>query len=289
MRTLYEYSRLANEHSLTQSMLSCGRTSELTRESQRKCSLELKQQLEELKCNVKAGGFLNEQLMDAREMKATVKERLQMTEKALVEVRQRAILLENKEQLHVQKICALEVEVGKNSSKTPELAELISQIQELKLRNQDLQEQFNTCRKKANSTSEQLQQKIEEASKLESSVANLELQLGKARIESSTFEDQRTALGSKAAEELSQLRIELSKSASLEQDKLEADYLNKIQQLRHQNTVAEEKSEKCRQQLDKLHCEKEAADGLANERLQLLNEAKAENIKNVRSSVLELE
>lgn len=287
--TSNEYPQLANPHSLTQSMLSCGRSSELTIENQKKFSLELQQQLEELKSNVKAEGVLNQQLMDTREMKATIKERLQMTEKALVEVRQRGILLENKEQLHVQKICALEIEVGKNSSKTPKLAELTSQIQELKIRNQDLQEQFNTCQKKANSESEQLQQKIEEASKLESSVATLELQLSKARIESSTLEDQRTALESKAVEELDQLRTELSKSALLEQDRLEADYLNKLQQLRHQNTVTEEKSENWRQQLDKLHCEKEAADGLANERLQLLNEAKAENIKNVRSGVLELE
>lgn len=273
---------LADQVSLTQSMQSCSRTSEMTRDCQRNMSLDLQQQLQALKSSVEAEKTLNEQLVEVREMKATVRERLQMTESALVEARQHAIVLENKEQLHMQRIHALEVEVARFSSKEPESVQLNSQIQELMIHNKDLHEQVATCHREANGVSKQLQQKIEEASSLEASINNLQLQLSDARIESTAFEDQRAAYESKADEKLEQLRKQLSRSATLEQSRLEGDYLNQIQQLRYEKSVTDDKAEQCKRQLNRLQCEKEETDNLAKERLCLLVESEAKTKVNVR-------
>lgn len=254
----------------------------MTRDCQRNMSLDLQQQLQALKSSVKAETTLNEQLVEVREMKATVRERLQMTESALVEARQHAIVLENKEQLHMQRINSLEVEVARFSSKEPESVQLSSQVQELMIRNKDLHEQVVTCRSEANGVSKQLQQKIKEASDSEACINNLQLQLSDARIESTSFEDQRAAYESKADEKLEQLRKQLSRSATLEQSRLEGDYLNQIQQLRYEKSATDDKAEQYKRQLNRLQCQKEETDNLAKERLCLLVESEAKKKVNVR-------
>lgn len=248
--------------------------------------MELQRQLYELKSNVKAEQTLNEQLMDVREMKATVRERLQATESALVEARQHAITLEHKEQLHIQKISELELEVGRISTKISESPALISQIRELDNQNKDLQEQVATCHIQSNTLSEQLQQKVDDVSKLEACVKDLELHLANAHIESSTFEDKRIAYESQGVERLEQLRKQLSRSATLEQDRLEGNYLNQIKQLRQQKSMIEEKAEQWKRQLSRLQGEKDEIDIVAKERLHSLTRSLAE--QNVRSSMLGL-
>ena len=250
--------------------------------------MELQRQLYELKSNVKAEQTLNEQLMDVREMKATVRERLQVTESALVEARQHAITLEHKEQLHIQKICELELEAGRISSKVSESPALLSQIRELDIQNKDLQEQVATCHIQSKTLSEQLQQIVDDVSKLEACVKDLQLRLANAHIESSTFEDKRIAYESQGVEQLEQLRKQLSRSATLEQDRLEGNYLNQIKQLRQQKSMIEEKAEQWKRQLSRLQGEKDEIDTLAKERLNSLSKIVAEQTQNVRSSMLGL-
>lgn len=263
-------------------MQSCGRTSEMTRELQSKMSLDLQHQLHELVSSIKAEKTLSEQLMEVREMKATVKERLQITERALIEARQHAIVLESKEQLHMQNIRALELEI---SSKESDSLQLNSQVRELVVCNKDLHEQIATCHRDANGASKQLEQKIEEVSNLEEQINVLHLQLNDARVEAATSEDQKAAFESKAVEKLEHLRKQLSRSATVEQARMEGNYLNQIQQLQHEKSTVDEKAEQWKRQLSRLQSEKEEINNLAKERLRLLHESEAETKVHVRLDV----
>lgn len=232
---------------------------------------------------MKGDQALTEQLMDLREVKATIRERLQSTEAALINARQRAVALESREKLHIQKIAALEVEASKNHIDASDSLQAESQIRELKSRNDTLQMQFAEFRRENLDTSEQLQQKLAEISELHLSETDLQSNLDEARKEAIILADERTIYESQAVAQAEQMRKDLSQAASSEQALLESRYMNQLQQLRQEKTVIEDRAEQRQRQLDRLQCEKDMADHLAEQRLQQLNDTEAERNQEVHS------
>lgn len=230
---------------------------------------------------MKGDQTLTEQLMDLREVKATIRERLQSTEAALINARQRTVALETREKFHVQNIAALEA--SKTHIDASDSLQAESQIRELKSRNDTLQMQVAEFRRVNLDTSEQLQQKLAEISELHLSETDLQSNLDEARKEAIILADERTIYESQAVAQAEQMRKNLSQAASSEQALLESRYMNQLQQLRQEKTVIEDRAEQRQRQLDRLQGEKDIADHLAEQRQQQLNDTEAERNQEVHS------
>ena len=253
----------------------CGRTSESTQELQRKCSTKVQHQLHDLTTLVSAGHAGAQQVMDLREAKATIRERLQATETSLAETRQRARALENKEQFDLQRISSLELEVAKNQRRESDSSQMMIRFQELNIYNSELKDQVAASRQEVVEISRQIKEKCEENTDLDQRVKNLECQLEEARRASDSFEDERLAYEAKFVEETEKLRQQLSQAANFEEARLENDYKNQIQQLRQLKTAAEDEAKESKRHLEMLQVEKDVIEGVASERLQALNELEA--------------
>lgn len=260
----------------------CGRTSESTKELQQKCSTQVQQQLHDLTALINAGHVGAQQIMDLREAKATIRERLQATEIVLVETRQRALALESKEKSDLQRISSLQLEVAKLQRRESDSSQTMIRLQELNIFNSELKDQLAVSRQEAIDISRQLKETCEENSGLHQSVKNFEYQLNEARAESNKLVDERLAYERNFIAETEKLRQQLSQAANLEEARLESDFRNQIQQLRQLKTAAEDEAKESQRHLEMLKVEKDVVEGVASERLQALNELEAQRKHQVR-------
>lgn len=253
----------------------CGRTSESTKELQRKCSTQVQKQLQDLTTIVNAAHVGAQQAMDLREAKATIRERLQATETALAETRQRALALESKEQFDLRRISSLELEVAKRQGRESDSSQMLIRFQELNIYNSELKDQVAASRQEVVDISRIFKEKCEENSVLDQRVKNLEYQLDEGKAESNKLIEERLAYEANFDAETEKLRQQLSEAASFEEARLESDYKNQIQQLRQLKTAAEDEAKERKRNMEMLQVEKDIIEGVASERLQALNELEA--------------
>lgn len=214
--------------------------------------------------------------MDLNEMKATLRERVQASETALVEARQQSITLENNEQTQLQRISALETEAANLRRQLEESPQARFRVHELESQKKDLQERNNDLQKEAAGISGQLQQKIEDAAEAENRLNNLDSQLQDANAVKSAFEDQKLAFESQSNAKLEQTKKELWIAANREKVKLESIYQNQLHQLKQQKIEVDAKLEQEARQLIRLRDEKEAAEAKACLTSSLLMNLQAE-------------
>ncbi len=162
---------VADNPSLKESIQDCERAVSTTSGSQQQLSSELQTQLSNLndKINVKDG--LGEQLMDLREVKAAMRERLLGAEASLVVARQHAAALESKEQFHLRRISELETESTRLQSNGSELQRIILRLEESEARNRNLEEEISNLHKEKLGISKSLEEKLEEAVDLRTCLA----------------------------------------------------------------------------------------------------------------------
>ena len=231
---------------------------------------------------------LGEQIMDLREVKATIRERLQATEASLTEARQHVTALESKEKFHLRKISELETEAVRLQSKRPEISNIGLQLEESEARNQTLQEQIFNLRSETSSMSEQLQQKVEELTSLHAHLTEVQSQLEEARADKAAFAEQKLAYESQASVQLENLRKQLSRDTSMELAVVESKHLNEVKQFRQQRMTADAKAEQQRvaaearieqlkNQVEKLQAEK------ASSQPQILKSATIEPVSQLYS------
>lgn len=229
--------------SLTKSMHYCESISKTTKEGQQRLSLDVEKQLCNLSDNINLKHALGEQLMDLREVKATIRERLLATEASLVEARQHVTATENKELFHLRRISELEAEYAKLRSIESEMPQMRLQFQEAEARNQSLQEQLTNLRNEASGMSKSLEQKIEEVTGLTESLSEVRSHLEEAHKKTATFADQKAKYESQAAEQCEKIRKQLNQAASVQLEGVESKYLNQLKQLGQEKAAAEARAE----------------------------------------------
>lgn len=109
---------------------------------------------------------LGEQLMNLREVKATIRERLQAAEASLAVVRQHTIGLESGERTNLRRISELEAEVTRLQAKGNELGQVVLRLEESELCNLNLERKIDDARNETLATSESLGKKQEEITNL---------------------------------------------------------------------------------------------------------------------------
>ena len=254
----------------------------MTEAGQRELASSLQKQMSALNSNFCTENTLSKQVMDLREMKATVRERLQATDTALVQARHKVIALQNREQEQSRKIVALELEVESSRNVPVEESQTLLRLQEADLRNKDLQSEANFLQKQFSEVSAQIQQKDSTISGLESQLAEVQTQLEEARHEAMKVEKEKSSFEVEATAQRERMRQELSKSAMMQLNNVKSEHLNALQQLNLKKAAAERKSDEVSKQVDHLKAEKERLENMAKEKAYSKSEIQKEKERNVR-------
>jgi len=213
-------------------------------------------QLHKMSNDIATEHTLSEQIMDLREMKATIREQLHMTETTLQETRMELARLERRESEQSSKIMALENDL--RSRQPVEDPKSAMRLHELDTLNQDLRKDLIDKGTETSSMREQLQQKEEVMQQLRDQCLKTHTELGEARQQIETLQLEKTQSQKAAVVEIEEMRLFLSKAADQELDDLKSKHLNAIQQLKLKKSPVEDKFKETSLQLIMMRQEKES-------------------------------
>ncbi len=240
----------------------------------------MQEQLRALSSNLTVEQNLSEQVMDLREVKATLRERLQATETALREARIEVVALQRKDREQTHKIVALEAERAKPQQPVDN-SHILLRLQEVDSTNQDLHRELENMRTQAASLSTQVQQRTKEAERLDERLIDTQVQLQEARRETEVVRDEKLEFEKQALQQREDLKTELLKGASKELEAVKTDHLSQMQQLRERKSP-DDKFSQATKQCVILRSEKDALEKRAGQLKSSLDEMQKERQVEVR-------
>ena len=244
----------------------------------------MQEQLRALSSNLTADQNLSEQVMDLREVKATLRERLQATETALREARIEVVALQRKDREQSDKIVAHETERAKPQQPVDN-SHILLRFQELDSRNRDLQRNLDNMQTQAVSLSTQVQQKTKDAVHLDGRLIDTQVQLQEARHETEVVRAEKLDFEKQALQRCEDLRTRLLKDASKELEAIKADHLSQMQQLRVRKSP-DDKFSQATKQCVTLRSEKDSLEKQASQLKASLDEMQKERQVEVRAQIV---
>lgn len=245
-------------------------------EGQKQLTLAIQDQLRALSCNIFSEHALSEQISDLREMRATVRERLQATESSLADARREVMALQLRDQEQSKRIVALETVATRAQSQPADAPQSLLRIQELDSRNRDLRSEIVTSRKEAADLSGQLRQSSTDAKEVTERLVTTQKQLEAAYKETTRWREEKSTSERQAIFGREQLRKELSKAASMQLASMESEHMNAIKRLKLEKSPAEEKLKNVTRQVNMLKAEKEKSEKETSQLHALLKVAQSE-------------
>ncbi|CAD6563524.1 MAG: hypothetical protein ASARMPRED_000013 [Alectoria sarmentosa] len=242
---------------IARSVEACKETSNSMGAGQRQLALAMEDQLRALSGKILSEHALSEQISDLREVRATVRERLQATESSLADARREIISLRLKDQEQLGRIASLETVAARAQSQSAETQQTLLRIQEFDSRNSDLQSEIDLLRKENADLSSQLQRSSTDAREVTVRLAAMQDQFEAAREETARSREEKSTSERQAMLEREQLRKELSKAASTQLASMQSEHMNVIQQLRLEKSPAEEKLKSVTKQVNMLKVERD--------------------------------
>ena len=243
----------------------------------------MQEQLRALSSNLTAEQNLSEQVMDLREVKATLRERLQATETALRVARIEVVALQRKDQEQSHKIVAHETERAKPQQPVDN-SHILLRLQELDSRNRDLQRELESMQTQAASLSTQVQQRTMDAVRLDERLIDTQVQLQEARHETEVVREEKLEFEKQALQQCEDLRTKLLKDASKELEAVKTDHLSQMQQLRVRKSP-DDKFSHVTKQCVILRSEKDGLEKQASQLKASLDEMQKERQVEVRAQV----
>ena len=243
----------------------------------------MQEQLRALSTNLTAEHNLSEQLMDLREVKATLRERLEATETALREARIEVVALQRKDREQSHKIIAFETERAKPQQPVDN-SHIILRLQEIDSRNRDLQRELEIMQTKAASLSTQVQQRTKDAERLDERLIDTQVQLQEARHETEVVRGEKLQFEKQARQQCEDLRTKLLEDASKELESVKADHQSQMQQLKVRKSPDDKFTQATRQCVI-LRSEKDSLEKEASQLKASLDEMQKERQVEVRAQV----
>ena len=201
---------------------------------------------------MKSEQTLSEQVADLRELKATIRERLQATEVALAEARQHSHGLQQKEQLLQQKILDLEVETATLRSQPTENFLAVLRQKELEDKNKQLLADIIKAHEDAREAAELSQRQAQSLAEQSEQIDCLNSQLEAVRAALTTLGDEKSASERRAAERCDEVRDQVLKAANVEKTNILNAHANTLRQLKYQKDEADSRAEELSCQLTAL-------------------------------------
>ena len=252
--------------------------------TQKKFMMAVHDQLRALDGNISTeNAALSAQINDLREVRATIRERLQATESSLADARREVLALRVKDQEQSRRIVSLETVAASDKSQPAESPQALLRIQELDFQNRGLQSEIVTLRKDATDLSCQLHQSAantqvvtERLAVNQERLAVSREQLEATQGEMMRLQEAKSTIEKQSMLEREQLRKELSEAAKMQLASMQSEHMNTIQQLRLEQASAEENLKNVTRHVTKLKAEKDKAEKVTAQLQALLKGAQNE-------------
>lgn len=203
---------------------------------------EIYSKLNSLSAGLKSEQTLGEQVTELRELKATIRERLQASEVALAEARQHSHGLQAKEQLLQQRISDLEVETATLRAQPLESLLTVLRQKELEDKNTDLLADMARVREEAREAAKLSQEQALVLAERDEQITGLNAQLDEIRATLTTLAVEKAASEQRATERYDEFRNEVSKAANKEKANISNVHANALLQLKNQKEEADSRA-----------------------------------------------
>lgn len=187
----------------------------MTEAGHRQLSVSMQSQLQALGDNIMTEHTLTEQVMDLREIKASLRERVSATDSALRDARLRIVALHHKDQEQSCKIITLEDRLTQIPPPVDNSLTLL-RLQGLDVRNKELEEELTNVKAEATKLTNQFEKASNDLEGLQSRVADTQSQLEEAHRETEIVREEKLLCEQQAAAQLDQLGKDLTESANKE-------------------------------------------------------------------------
>lgn len=213
---------------------------------------EVQSKLNSLSAGLKSEQTLGEQVTELRELKATIRERLQTSEVALAEARQHSLGLQAKEQLLQQRILDLEVETATLRAQPLESLLTVLRQKELEDKHAELLADIAKVREDAREAAKLSQEQAQFLAVRDEHITGLNAQLDELRATLTTLADEKTASEQGATERYDHFRNEVFKAANKEKANILNAHANALLQLKNQKEEADSRADELSNQLTAL-------------------------------------
>ncbi|KAL8922354.1 MAG: hypothetical protein Q9208_005207 [Pyrenodesmia sp. 3 TL-2023] len=269
----------------------CGSSIEATDQLGGRLATQFDGQVQKLLKAIESGHLSQNQITDLREVKAKLAEQLNASEISLADYRRTATSLRNQEQLHLQKISALEAEVITLRNQTHESPLMALRLHDSEKQCVSIKEQLTACQSQLAAARAEIESSTQETSELRDllEITNRDLTEQQATVE--RLRAEKAAFESQAIVNEERIRADLSRASDNNVKSRTGELRNEIKSLRHQASVTAEALQTGKSKLDQLQADKAAASDMVR-RLEssvseLQNQAKtsAETISRLEQSI----
>ena len=215
---------------------------------------------------------LREQITELREIRATLREQLRITELDLAQVRQHAAELEKMEQNYVCQTAKLEAEAHSLRSQVQTLTQDLLSIRQSEQDSLILISQASCYQKEVDALKKVLQNKDQEANELSSRFDCLNNQLTEARSKVVSLEDEKNSVEAKAKLDRDHVERQHRTVLQAEISNVRLEFLSQIQLLRDQSGQDDETMDGQKVLISKLESDVEEAKALTLQHQAAFNE-----------------
>ncbi|KAL8748145.1 MAG: hypothetical protein Q9190_000040 [Brigantiaea leucoxantha] len=240
--------------------------------TQVKLASDVDKQLRSLDTAVREDVPLREQITELREIRATLREQLRITELDLAQVRQHAAELEKMEQNYVCQTAKLEAEAHSLRSQVQTLTQDLLSIRQSEQDSLILISQASCYQKEVDALKKVLQNKDQEANELSSRFDCLNNQLTEARSKVVSLEDEKNSVEAKAKLDRDHVERQHRTVLQAEISNVRLEFLSQIQLLRDQSGQDDETMDGQKVLISKLESDVEEAKALTLQHQAAFNE-----------------
>lgn len=234
-------------------------------------ALSMHNGFKDLSSNIVSEHTLSEQIMDLREMRATIREQLNSTETNLRDSRLQVAVLQSRESENLRRIAVLESD--SNNRPPTQDSQTLLRLQEIDSLNKDLRRDLADQNADVNSLGEQLRQKELELHELRTKSKEEQLLLEEANQLTALVQDEKVQTEKQAIVDREEIRRQLLRTAKSELAQVKSEHLNVIQGLKIEHSRIEEKYQEAASILTVMRKEK---DQIQNETTTTKNALAAE-------------
>lgn len=239
----------------------------------------LKKELSDLNKVVAAEQPRHDQLIEIRETKATLQERLQATETALQDARMESAILKTREEGTFHRIASLGDQILQMKAQPATTAvppHICLRLHDLETRNRDLTQQSNTLRTEFATLSDQLGEKDQDVTTAKGQIASLELQLEESQAKCVATQEQLSTLQDETAVQHQQAAKQLAEAASHDRASLTKELAETQRQLEQAQSNAKALSLQSSEEVNVQSAKYAKLEQLSNEKTGHLRAADAE-------------
>lgn len=212
--------------------------------------------MDALSAGIKTEKALSEQVIDLREMRASIRERLQSSDSALVAARQSLIGLQGREHLHLEMISTLKADLMVLRSTPAQDTAALLRIRDLESTNTALEAGIAKLQSDLAQQNEDMKCHDEEAIVAKQQLESINFKFEEVKAEITKLEAEKADYENLARSEKESLSAQYLKATNVEKAILKKEYLNELAKLRRLKDATEAKALHSEDQLQRIRAEK---------------------------------